>query len=124
MTRVFARLLGAVLLCLLVTGCMHTPVTIVPSTKPLAPDGYRTLRKVQATDCAWALFGIIPVSSGNHLYGALDEAIEDGGGDALIQVTSETFFQHFIVISRYCTQVNGIAVKSLNTPPMPAKEKD
>jgi hypothetical protein len=111
-------------LLLSLSGCMHTPVAIAASTRPLAPDGYEVLGPVEANDCLWALFGILPVSSGNHLYGALQKAIDKSdGGDALIQVSTESFYQHLIIISRSCTQVNGIAVRSRGTPPIKRAKK-
>lgn len=96
----------------LLTGCMHSAVAMSPSTRPLQQNGYRELKPARGTDCLWALFGVIPFTSGNTLQGATVAAIEDGGGDALIQVTADTFFQHFIIVSRHCTQVEGIAVDS------------
>lgn len=106
------------------SGCIHTPVAISASTRPLAPDGYEVLDEVEATDCLWALFGLLPVSSGNHLHGAIRKAIgKADGADALIQVSAETFYQHFIIISRACTQVNGIAVHSKGTPPLKQRKK-
>lgn len=106
------------------SGCLHTPVAIAASTRPLAPDGYDVLEEVEATDCLWSLFGVLPVSSGNHLHGALRKAIgKADGADALIQVSTESFYQYFIIISRACTQVNGIAVHSKGTPPLHQRKK-
>jgi hypothetical protein len=100
------------LLCAGSSGCNHTPIAMMTSTKPLAPDGYDVVGDASATDCTWYLLGLLPVSTGNTLQGALKKAISDGGGDALIQVTSDTFFQYFIIVSRFCTEVDGVGVKT------------
>jgi hypothetical protein len=106
------RVVRAAILAATLSGCLHSAVTVSPATKPLAPGGYKELRPATGVDCLWALFGVIPISSGNTLQNAMREAIENGGGDALIQVTADTFFQHYIIVSRYCTQVEGIGVDS------------
>jgi hypothetical protein len=103
-------------LALAATGCIHTPVAMMTSTKPLAPDGYDVVRPGSATDCKWMLFGFIPVTTGNTLQGAMQKAINDGGGDALIQVTADTFFDYWIVVSRNCTLVEGVGVRSKSSP--------
>ena len=82
------------------------------STRPLAQSGYRELGPVSESDCMWYLFGFIPISSGNTMQRAMRKAIEAGRGDALIQVTSDSFYQNFILFSRYCTDIEGIAVQS------------
>lgn len=107
------RLFGVVVaVSCLMTGCIHSAVAMSASTRPLEQNGYRELKPVSGTDCLWSLFGLIPFTSGNTLQGATVAAIEAGGGDALIQVTADTFYQHYIIVSRSCTQVDGIAVDS------------
>ena len=96
----------------LLSGCIHTAVAMSPATRPMEQNGYRVLKPASGTDCLWSLFGVLPVTSGNTLQGATAEAIRNGGGDALIQVTADTFFQHFLIVARHCTQVEGIAVDS------------
>ena len=94
-------------------GCIHTPVAMSASTKPLAPDGYQELGPVVESDCAWALFGLIPITGPNSMQAATNDAIaRKRGADALIQVTAETFYAHYIVVDRRCTKISGIAVKS------------
>jgi hypothetical protein len=49
------------------------------------------------------------------LQGALRGAIArkaDEGADALIQVTADWFYQNWILLSRTCTQIDGIAVRT------------
>lgn len=94
------------------SGCIRTPIAMLSSTRPLAPGGYSELGSVEETDCLWYLFGAIPISSGNNFQDAINDAIRQRNGDALIQVTAETYYQNFLIVARYCTIVQGIAVKS------------
>ena len=111
MRSVVLLLLG--LSVLVAIGCSHHPIGMAHATKPLAPGGYEELGDVSGTDCLWLLFGLIPVTTGNSLQGAMKEAIgKKSGADALIQVTADAFVDHFIIVARSCTQVDGIAVRS------------
>ena len=98
------------------SGCIRSPIAMMPSTKPLAPGGYTELGPVEETDCLWYLLSFIPITTGNNMQGAMSDAIKRMKGDALIQVTAETYYQNFIVVSRYCTIIQGIAVRSNNMP--------
>lgn len=100
------------LLFTLLTGCIRSPIAMMPSSKPMAPGSYSELGPVEETDCIWYLFGVLPVSSGNNFQDALNDASRQRGGDGLVQVTAETYYQNFLVVSRFCTIVQGIAVKS------------
>lgn len=107
-------LLAAVVM--LASGCIRSPVAMMPSTKPLTQGGYTEIGPVEETDCLWYLFSFIPITTGNNMQGAMRDGIKRMGGDALIQVTAETYYQNFIVVSRYCTIIQGIAVRSSNMP--------
>jgi hypothetical protein len=97
----------------LLSGCFHGAVAVAPATRPLEQGGYRDLGPVSGSDCLWSLFGVLPISTGNTLQRALVDALEERpGADALVQVTADTFFEHYIVVARACTQVEGIAVES------------
>jgi hypothetical protein len=106
------RLLLVLVAAVFASGCIRNPIAMMPSTKPLAPGSFQELGPVEETDCLWYLFSIIPVTTGNNMQGAMADAIKKSGGDALVQVTAETYYQNFIVISRYCTIIQGVAVKS------------
>ena len=109
-------LLLATAVALLSTGCIRSPVAMMASTKPLEQGGYTEIGPVEETDCLWYLLSVIPITTGNNMQGAMTDAIKRMGGDALIQVTAETYYQNFIVVSRYCTIIQGIAVRSNNMP--------
>lgn len=97
---------------LIMSSCIRSPIGMLASTKPLDPNRYAELGPIEETDCLWYLFGLFPISFGNNLQGAIQDGIGQKGGDALVQVTAETYYQHFIVVSRYCSIIQGIAVKS------------
>ncbi|MBP8103004.1 MAG: hypothetical protein KAY79_02155 [Nitrospira sp.] len=95
------------------TGCMHHPGGIAPSTKPLAPGGYIELGKVRGQDCVYHLLGLIPVTGGNEMRNAVEDALRTKPlADALVEVTADGYFQYFILFSRACTQVYGTAVET------------
>ncbi|MET0516724.1 MAG: hypothetical protein ABW047_15510 [Nitrospiraceae bacterium] len=98
---------------LFLSGCMYHPIALQPSTKPLSQNGYTVLGKVHGEDCVYHLFAIIPLSGGNELHTAVEEAMKlKPYGDAMIEVTVDYYFQWWILFSRACTQVHGTAVQS------------
>lgn len=105
-----AALLGV---ALLTAGCMHHPGGIAPATKPLAPGGYKEMGRVRGQDCVYHLLGLIPLTGGNETRNAVADALHTKVmADALVDVTVDGYYQHFIVFSRACTQVYGMAVES------------
>lgn len=109
--KLFQRLSVALITAAL-SGCLHQAVAMSPSSEPLAPGSYEKLGPASGQDCLWKLLGVLPITSGNTLQGAMRDALNDKDGtDALVQVTADTFTQFFIVISRECTQVDGVAVR-------------
>lgn len=104
----------APLFALGLAACIHTPRGISASTLPLEQGKYTIIGDANDSDCAWALFGIIPITPGNTTQEAIREAIRGAGdgADGLIQVSVESYYQYWIVVSRDCTEVEGIAVRS------------
>ena len=96
-----------------ISGCGHISGGVAPSNIPLAPGSYNELGPVRGISCVYYLLGIIPLSAGNETKNALADALlQKPTTNALINITADTFSQHFIVYSRICTQVDGIAVVS------------
>ena len=92
-------------------GCAHTAGGIAASTIPLEQGSYRILGQAKGVDCQYKLLGIIPVSGGNETHTALEDAIADIPNTmALVQVSSDTYSQYWILWSNHCTQVYGTAV--------------
>lgn len=97
-------------------GCTHYSGGIAASTTPLTQGAYHTLGDgvVEGKDCVYSLLGLIPLSGGNETRDAIQDAIsQEDGATALIDVTSDTYSQYFILYGRTCTQVQGIAVKQI-----------
>ncbi len=95
----------------LISGCGHISGGVAPSNVPLAPGSYKELGPVHGDTCVYYLLGIIPLSPGNETKNAVADALrEKPEATALVNVTADTFSQFFIVFSRVCTQVDGIAV--------------
>ena len=92
-------------------GCAHTSGGIAASNIPLEPGSYRILGQAVGGDCQYKLLGIIPLSNGNETHIALNDALSDvPGTTALIQITSDTYNQYWILWSNSCTQVYATAV--------------
>jgi len=94
------------------TACAHTPGGVSASNIPLAPNSYTVLGKVSSSDCAYALLGLIPITSGNKSDKALNHALTKvPETDALVQITSDFYSQYWILWSNDCTQIDATAVK-------------
>ncbi len=92
-------------------GCAHTSGGIAASNIPLEPGSYTTLGRAVGGDCQYELLGLIPLSNGNQTHSALEDALADiPNTSALIQITSDTYSQYWILWSNTCTQVYGTAV--------------
>lgn len=96
-------------------GCIHSPGGIAPSTTPLTGQEYRILGDVTGTDTHFALFGFIPLTGSNTTQEAIDDALSSRGGDAMIDITVESYWQYWILFSRSVTAVYGKAIR-INTP--------
>jgi hypothetical protein len=109
MRKIFFMMLP--LMCLLVSSCGHISGGVAPSTEPLVPGSYRELGPAQGQDCVYYLLGFIPLSDGNETKDAVADALTKApGASALVKVSVDTYSQYFIVFSRVCTQVYGVAV--------------
>lgn len=100
------------MICLSLTACVRQPGGISPSNIPITQDGYRTLGKVEVSDCKINLFGLIPISSANYLWDAVDEAQRQiPGTDGLVNITVDRVSKYFILWSQTCTEVRATAVR-------------
>ena len=98
--------------CLSLAGCIHSSGGIASSTKPLEPGSYDVLGETLGRDCIYHLLLFIPISGSNEAKTAVARALSHKkGATALINVTIENFGQNFVVFSRRCTAVHGIAVR-------------
>jgi hypothetical protein len=96
---------------LLGTACAHYSGGIAASNVPLEPGSYTVLGETKGQDCVYYLLGLIPLSGSNHTKAAVDAAIRSQpGATALVDVTSDTYSQTFIVVTRSCIVVEAMAV--------------
>lgn len=102
-------LLGACLVFF--AGCAHYPGGISASSTPLEGRKYSVLGRTTATDSRISLLGILPVTPANTTRNAVDEAAMKAGGDALIDVTVESYYQYWILFSRDTIRVDGMAIR-------------
>ena len=101
----------ALSLVIFTAGCARAPGGIAPSNIPLAPGGYTPIGRVSASDCKINLFGLIPVSGGNRVTGAIDSALRrESRADALVGISIDHVFKYFILWSSNCTEVHATAV--------------
>ncbi len=92
-------------------GCAHTTGGAAPSTIPLTAGSYHEIGPVRGQDCLYSVLGLLPVTSGNQTKDAIADAMAQApGASALVNVSADTYFQYFILFSRTCTQVHGVAV--------------
>lgn len=101
------------LLAVVLNACALAPGGIAPSTTPLEGRKYHNLGPAYGKDSRFYLLGIIPITSANRTREAVNEAIASKNADALINVTVESSYQNWLVVSRYVTIVTGDAIKFL-----------
>ena len=114
MKTVFGTLRSVILVAALAAaaaGCVHMPGGVAPSTVPLEGRKYTNLGYVRQTDSRIALFGILPLSGANTIRDAVDSAVRSRKGDAMINVTVESYSQFWILFSRNVTAVDGDVIR-------------
>ena len=96
---------------LALVGCVRTPGGVAPSNIPLEPGSFTPLGRVEAQDCKVDLFGIIPISGGNHVSDAVEKALSKRAGtDALVGISVDHVSKWFLLWSQSCTEVRATAV--------------
>jgi len=109
MRRLMPVLLLASLL-MTTAGCSRIPGGVAPSTIPLEQGGYTIIGPTAGSDCKVNLLGLIPVSGGNSVREAIDEARNKQKADALIDISIDAVSKFFILWSETCTEVHATAV--------------
>ena len=106
---------------MILTGCSTTGTLGIVAKSSANPGsllksakGYEELGPTEGRACRHFLLAIIPWGK-SDLEGAVNKALEKTGGDALINVSTESSLYGFIpiynVYSFTCTTVKGIAIK-------------
>ena len=101
--------------CLFSYGCMYNTTGMSPSNVPItAEDTYTEIGKTSGS--AWGvqitpIFFSIPLCEGDPMGKAVDRAIENSNGNALVEMTSNNMQYFFYFITIYRTNVEATAVK-------------
>ena len=111
MLKIVKNLMLLLILGAIVASCTHTPGGIAPSNTPIDGREYIVLGSAVETDSLIRLLGIIPLSDPNDISDAVNEAIKQHGGDALIDVTIEGYSQWWILFTRDVTEVKGNVIR-------------
>lgn len=114
-------ILGLALCCLVFASCSSSG-TLGIITKPTADAAallrsgrpFQELGPVEGQKCRHFVLAIVPWGEGDVVH-AVEEALAEKGGDALINVSVETSLYGFVPIyniySFTCTTVKGVAIK-------------
>lgn len=106
----FALILSLVAFIALLTGC-SSMTSISPSTSPITEkDTYTKLKETSGTCYDYQIL-FIPFFTNDPVGVARNEAIEEGGGNALVEVVVQQTSLYLLVYNAYWTTVEGTAVK-------------
>ena len=109
MKKVLMIFCASALLCL--SACTSM-VMVAPSSTPITSrDTYTKLGPTEGRAAAVTIFGLIPIGPQSPSRWARDNAIENKGGNALIEVTEEYNVLNLLLIQFYWTKVDAIAIK-------------
>ncbi len=92
-------------------GCTMVPGGVAPSNTPINGRSYTELGMADRTDSRVYLLGVIPVTGANTIRDAINDAIQSKNGDALINVSVESYSQWWIILSRHVTRVQGDVIR-------------
>ncbi|OGV34217.1 MAG: hypothetical protein A2020_04330 [Lentisphaerae bacterium GWF2_45_14] len=96
---------------LAVTGCTSM-ITMAPSSTPItSKDTYTKLGPTVGRAACVIILGVIPLGPQSPSRYARDNAIENKGGNALIEVTQEYNVMNLLVVQFSWTKVEGVAIK-------------
>lgn len=104
-------LICASLALILLSGCAIIPGGVAPSNTPINGRNYTELGYAKEIDSRTYLLGLLPISGPNTIRDAIQKAIDSKSGDALINITVETYGQYWILWSRVATRVEGNVIR-------------
>ena len=101
----------SLLACLLLAGCAHIPGGITDSTVPIEGRKYVNLGRVKETDSYVLLLGFLPIFGSNSTRDCINSAISKRGGNAMINVVVESYWQCWILFFRQVILVDGEVIR-------------
>ena len=109
--RVLSKMAFAALVFVLISGCAMMPAGIAASSTPICGREFRQLGRVVASDTSMALLGVIPITGSSTIRDALDKGVKSRNGDAMINITVESYTWYFIVLSTHTTRIEGDVIQ-------------
>lgn len=104
-----ARAVGLGLALLFPVACT-SPGAIAPATIPV-PGKYVALGGIETGSSCGMMILVVPVKHPKPLADLIDEMIKEKGGDALIEVSSQSSFFTTLLYTQSCLEVRGKVVK-------------
>jgi len=104
-----AGLLALVFGLLLTTACT-TPGAVAPSTIPLGTNYVGIGDKETSSSCGYTLL-LFPIKSSRPMSDVIHEMISSRGGDALIEVSSQSWITWYLLGWANCFEMTGKVVK-------------
>jgi hypothetical protein len=98
-------------LLLLLAGCTMVPGGIAPSNTPINGRTYKVIGPADRTDSRVYLLGMLPLTGANTIRDAVEDAIQSRDGDALINVSVESYSQWWVILTRHVTRVQGDVIR-------------
>ena len=119
--RAIVNLYASLLACILLTSCVSTGSLGLVSSSGADPGDllthphvYRELGPAEGRACRYFVLAIIPFGD-STISRALSKALQESGGDALLNVTISSGLYGFVpiynVLSFTCTTIQGTAIK-------------
>ena len=96
-------------LLLLMTACT-TPGAIAPSTLPLGTNYVGIGGKETSSSCGYTLL-VIPLGFSRPVSDVIDEMISSRGGDALVEVSSQSWTTWYLLGWANCFEITGKVVR-------------
>lgn len=95
---------------LLLSAACTSPGAIAPSTIPVTGK-YVALGGIEEASSCGLMVLVVPVKHPKPLSDLIDDLIKEKGGDALIEVSSESSFFTALLYTQACIEVRGKVVK-------------
>ena len=102
-------------LCLVVVSVIFLSactslISVSPSTTPITEkDTYTKLKYTSGTSYGYQIAGI-PFFPSNPSKSAVENAVKNGGGNGMIEVTEESNAFYLLIVNVFWTKVEGTAV--------------
>lgn len=95
------------------TAACTTPGAIAPSTIPV-PGKYVELGAAEEVSSCGLMILVVPVKNPKPVADVIDEMVKSRGGDALIEVSSRSYFSSFLLFTTSCVEIRGKVIKFAN----------